>query len=217
MLAKVGQRFQSTHPHGVRLSSYLSRLLACVFQSTHPHGVRHEHHQRKHRSCQVSIHAPARGATQTSSTDEESVQGFNPRTRTGCDWTAMDKTDWYFPVSIHAPARGATVIICICIYLGDVSIHAPARGATKSNCLCHVNAKVSIHAPARGATSVFQNNEPIELFQSTHPHGVRPKICTIVHRSRCFNPRTRTGCDRMVASLLIIKTLPAMFCEISKK
>ena len=39
---------------------------------------------------------------------------------------------------------------------------------------------------------------PVDLagiFQSTHPHGVRPKRAAHAHRLRHFNPRTRMGCD----------------------
>ena len=32
-------------------------------------------------------------------------------------------------------------------------------------------------------------------FQSTHPHGVRPKTQNTHRDIRCFNPRTRMGCD----------------------
>jgi len=39
-------------------------------------------------------------------------------------------------------------------------------------------------------------------FQSTHPHGVRPSESPLGKSHRCFNPRTRTGCDRIrIASL----------------
>ena len=35
-----------------------------------------------------------------------------------------------------------------------------------------------------------------KLFQSTHPHGVRPPMAMDVLAIRmCFNPRTHTGCD----------------------
>ena len=55
--------FQSTHPHGVRQTSFLYSALSGLFQSTHPHGVRHT--RRFHRTwhVNVSIHAPTRGAT----------------------------------------------------------------------------------------------------------------------------------------------------------
>ena len=34
------------------------------------------------------------------------------------------------------------------------------------------------------------------MFQSTHPHGVRPKRCKPSSIfCNCFNPRTHTGCD----------------------
>ena len=33
------------------------------------------------------------------------------------------------------------------------------------------------------------------MFQSTHPHGVRPFADCCFHSSSCFNPRTHMGCD----------------------
>ncbi len=101
---------------------------------------------------EVSIHAPARGAT----------------------------IDWSLPcpsifVSIHAPARGATATASTSVPSATVSIHAPARGATRGqSSLFPHHGKVSIHAPARGATNPW----PLQwiqrlLFQSTHPRGVR--------------------------------------------
>ena len=99
-----------------------------MFQSTHPHGVRHRRveiqtgiarfNPRTRTGCdqnsqivrpvgQVSIHAPARGATKIIKTTIIMIICFNPRTRTGCDAK---------PHLVRCPA--------------DVSIHAPARGAT---------------------------------------------------------------------------------------
>ena len=57
----------------------------------------------------------------------------------------------------------------------SVSIHAPAWGATIYQATRQCAIVVSIHAPAWGAT----RNPP-------HTHSI----------SRCFNPRTRVGCDR---------------------
>ena len=55
----------------------------------------------------VSIHAPARGATPFSVTSHTKLLSFNPRPRAGSDCEVDDETK---PdrVSIHAPARGAT-------------------------------------------------------------------------------------------------------------
>ena len=55
--------FQSTHPHGVRLSDTENSYIRLLFQSTHPHGVR-----LRRVPLQYGI-----------------GMGFNPRTRTGCD------------------------------------------------------------------------------------------------------------------------------------
>ena len=57
------KKFQSTHPHGVRPTTRFCIFIASWFQSTHPHGVRHHYGYRK-TSC---------------------GKGFNPRTHTGCD------------------------------------------------------------------------------------------------------------------------------------
>ena len=55
---------------------------------------------------------------------------------------------------------------------------------------------VSIHAPTWGATSDTDDAFFTNLFQSTHPHGVR-RLLNVIRRLRiCFNPRTHMGCDK---------------------
>ena len=54
-----------------------------MFQSTRPHGARLELKTYAKR-VEVSIHAPARGAT-LALDREQSLQSFNPRARTGRD------------------------------------------------------------------------------------------------------------------------------------
>ena len=61
----------------------------------------------------ISIHAPARGATKTGS----------QLSFTTC-------------ISIHAPARGATKMLADMFLRNYISIHAPARGATPSILFC---------------------------------------------------------------------------------
>ena len=99
------------------------------FQSTRPHGARLHLGAGLADPARVSIHAPARGAT-------------NARTQP----SSLAK------VSIHAPARGATEVIGGSANATAVSIHAPARGATCQDGLGATETDVSIHAPARGAT-----------------------------------------------------------------
>ena len=104
------EEFQSTHPHGVRLTSLFDlsetsrfnprthtgcdgvfkahRVTFNLFQSTHPHGVRPDCGDMSLFQG-VSIHAPTRGATYNSE-----YMGELPQ------------------VSIHAPTRGATFVGC---------------------------------------------------------------------------------------------------------
>ena len=55
---------------------------------------------------------------------------------------------------------------------------------------------ISIHAPSRGATLIGRLTKDIELFQSTHPQGVRLVMTLITLYMANFNPRTLKGCDK---------------------
>ena len=79
-------RFQSTHPRGVRRRFIQRNFMPLLFQSTHPRGVRRIESKPAEIVVNVSIHAPAWGATEDL-------------------YVTMDP----LPVSIHAPAWGATV------------------------------------------------------------------------------------------------------------
>ncbi len=143
--------FQSTPPHGGRLFAALKEREEAKFQSTPPHGGRlricphvSNHHSFNprprmggdgdwvniyHFTNDVSIHAPAWGATYK-----------------------IFRAPKALSVSIHAPAWGATRGISFQQMGGRVSIHAPAWGATKASEEARQRRKVSIHAPAWGAT-----------------------------------------------------------------
>ena len=168
---------------------------------------------------QVSIHAPARGATRLNELINSHIR-----------------------VSIHAPARGATKWIRANRSLLGVSIHAPARGATRlsihftfflskfqsthphgvrpgypftspsfypsfnprtrTGCdsgltmmlmvTCCFNPRTRTGCDKKGGDKITA----IKPFQSTHPHGVRPNLLLTPSLLQCFNPRTRTGCDK---------------------
>ena len=181
------------------------------------------------RTCIVSIHAPARGATGLA-----------------CPASPCEQ------VSIHAPARGATITPArVRALLGTfqstppragrlsghahgrvvarVSIHAPARGATYvARAMCDAIV-VSIHAPARGATSArrpvhawplcfnprpraggddWSDGEAERIMVSIHAPArgaTRPSVARPLRQ--CFNPRPRAGGDP--ASFLTV-TYPAV-------
>ena len=167
--------FQSTHPRGVRPKAArpftrfttdfnprtrvgcdskkpLIELVRLEFQSTHPRGVRQAEEGLQDTKNNISIHAPAWGATQLA-----------------------ERTNLSQSISIHAPAWGATNRVTEWGASVKISIHAPAWGATANRCVrslqnsrfqsthprgvrhkaLHQAAKgrkISIHAPAWGAT-----------------------------------------------------------------
>ena len=161
---------------GATLSDSLASCLWKTFQSTHPRGVRRQRFRfQGHVRC------------------------FNPRTRVGCDLSASYDGDDYRSFQSTHP-RGVR------------------RCGAFGRCRCDA---VSIHAPAWGATPTAQSTRSrSDRFQSTHPRGVRHISHTLDTRiilvsihapawgatrlpppcpprgPRCFNPRTRVGCDQ---------------------
>ena len=83
----------------------------------------------KWRMRNVSIHAPARGATPLSGVTL-AVSGFQFTHPRGVRLSANSIDSVAGFVSIHAPARGATQQRESLKKTQEVSIHAPARGAT---------------------------------------------------------------------------------------
>ena len=67
--------------------SWIGRLIsACLFQSTHPRGVRPPVQTCCCCQTEISIHAPAWGATGGCQLICGPTVNFNPRTRVGCDF-----------------------------------------------------------------------------------------------------------------------------------
>ncbi len=235
-------RFQSTHPRGVRRAPRVdaaglqevsihapawgatppknSEATIEQFQSTHPRGVRPGFRERVQDAQGVSIHAPAWGATTAHvATDNPAVQvsihapawgatglyvlrihrgnGFNPRTRVGCDLKAFCRAHGLCEFQSTHP-RGVRQIFGNAVHLrGKVSIHAPAWGATAFSFSSFLQGEEFQSTHPRGVRlhQAFRHIL-VYMFQSTHPRGVRrrPGASALCRWSR-FNPRTRVGCD----------------------
>ena len=104
----------------------------------------------------VSIHAPARGAT---------------------DGVVVCRRD--LGVSIHAPARGATVLDYKAHTSMTVSIHAPARGATQLDFIPFCTFDGFNPRPCtRGDADIVMDRADLVMFQSTPLHEGRPAQLT---------------------------------------
>ena len=195
------------------------------FQSTHPCGVRRPAPIQTQVQL-VSIHAPVWGAT--SLTHSRPVNsGFNPRTRVGCDLPTTrigGQTQRFNPRTRVGCDRRP----CLLGFKVEFQSTHPC-GVRRSNIthlklldcfnprtrvgcdLPHQNKpfayQVSIHAPVWGATGGRGILTFTPEFQSTHPCGVRPKAGALFDILRCFNPRTRVGCD-----LFAFATIQAIVC-----
>ena len=126
-----------------------------MFQSTRPRGAR-PHELAAVIDKQVSIHAPAGGATRLKTNNDNG----------GC-------------VSIHAPAGGATAS-AECGEEKPWFQSTRPRGARLGCVAREVQTTVSIHAPAGGATTFRLSPKGDIGFQSTRPRGARHKCYDLV-------------------------------------
>ena len=170
----VPWEFQSTLPHGERLAALL--------------------HAGDDRG-DISIHAPAWGATGVLLEAGAADMNFNPRSRMGSDRvTSLPATrSLLFQSTLPHGERPGRLEPRR--RRRQISIHAPAWGATLPPLSTRRWIMISIHAPAWGATGQQQRLNAMWEFQSTLPHGERPIIRLNPFRRIDFNPRSRMGSD----------------------
>ena len=144
--------FQSTLPRGERPDFRASNLVNSRFQSTLPRGERQCEMCCDFPDPEISIHAPARGATKRGTNLFPILRNFNPRSREGSDpddvRVAKILTEFQSTLPRGERLMRSSTFSMIVV----ISIHAPARGATQLFLLLCKHRQISIHAPARGAT-----------------------------------------------------------------
>ena len=167
---------------------------------------------------QISIHAPARGATLVSwsmtgilfpfqstlprgerlchQKPRMFYRDFNPRSREGSDSSCFSGCSC-FSISIHAPARGATVFSPENrkpeAYFNPRSREGSDIVLLRSSCtvVC-----ISIHAPARGATCTRCINIAYYHISIHAPaRGATRLVVYDLDLHFYFNPRSREGSD----------------------
>ena len=109
------------------------------------------------RRDKISIHAPARGATNLRCSNRTLISYFNPRSREGSDPLPMAS----FPFDYHFNPRSRE---------GSDGVFSP---------FSIFQTAISIHAPARGATCSLRSLSSKQQFQSTLPRGER-------HKRQCY-------------------------------
>ena len=100
----------------------------------------------------ISIHAPAKGATAVPIGKIIVCIYFNPRSREGSD---LEQTKWadLLEISIHAPAKGATGMPIYAEAIEEIfQSTLPRRERRQRSGDTDILLGISIHAPAKGAT-----------------------------------------------------------------
>ena len=146
------------------------------FQSTHPHGVRLEQGFRNNIVLDISIHAPARGATCIS----------------------LFRTSMYRLFQSTHPHGVRQSLAFYHRWCGRAFQSTHPHGVRREDYDTFVfpNGFQSTHPHGVRRSESLSNEERGKVFQSTHPHGVRRfQIAAFFWPHADFNPRTRTGCD----------------------
>ena len=148
------------------------------------------------RCIRISIHAPQWGATGPLHSRRSTRNDFNPRTPVGCDYF-NERYRTLDMISIHAPQWGATL-------KPRLTPRPPS----------YFNPRTPVGCDRAVASALSRLN----LFQSTHPSGVRrvtsdaatvlnlisihapqwgatPTVRHNAENRGYFNPRTPVGCD----------------------
>ncbi len=166
--------FQFTHPGGVRLcDAYKPPIGTSRFNSRTREGCDSPYSTTRQRSTPFQFTHPG-GVRQVLRLVVIHSVSFNSRTREGCDGTRQTATGP--PSQFQFTHPGGVRLEPVEAVGGDteVSIHAPGRGAT--------------HLP-------FSSFSSARMFQFTHPGGVRQTVISRRRKQKCFNSRTREGCD----------------------
>ncbi len=220
--ALVLKVFQSTHPRGVRQPHrYATRSLPW-FQSTHPRGVRRTYSTGGWQTTRFQSTHP-RGVRLQKSNARLTGFGFQSTHPRGVRQLSIAQIKYEYYVSIHAPAGGATSTdwpmprpglrfnprtrggcdedAIVGSFLDIVFQSTHPRGVRLHPVLGnHLLGKVSIHAPAGGATDpVDASGGPIRCFNPRTRGGCDGLPPYASHAVSSFNPRTRGGCDSVEA------------------
>ena len=167
-------RFQSTLPRGERLPNTHTIPIVSYFNPRSREGSDLLPFGSSPLLCDISIHAPARGATMYRGSTISIHRDFNPRSREGSDllvWLDGKDTDDFNPRSREGSDGTSPAAHTRLLHFNPRS----REGSDKYVNGGDLGILISIHAPARGAT--FSHFLPFSLgagFQSTLPRGERP-------------------------------------------
>ena len=146
------KQFQSTRPRRARPSQAITRASIAEFQSTRPRRARRMLDVFNDCAIQISIHAPAWGATTGLFSSGTRFRHFNPRARVGRDGEGSGEG--------HAG----------CDFNPRARVGRDARKAYDRRRQAHFNPRARVGRDVQDAQYPAAERE----FQSTRPRGARP-------------------------------------------
>ena len=122
------EKFQSTHPRGVRHARAGVQVSQALFQSTHPRGVRRRANDMKNKFENFNPRTHV-GCDNRSNFRYHTARYFNPRTHVGCDFILKTIliVKIYFNPRTHVGCDSKMIFVTLTF---NISIHAPTWGAT---------------------------------------------------------------------------------------
>ncbi len=173
----IHETFQSTPPRGGRLIEYRRHWYNDMFQSTPPRGGRQHPIDMVSRYLNVSIHAPARGATDSCCSQSQDYFVFQSTPPRGGRHHPQRSNSREHGFQSTPPRGGRPGYHGGCGDSRSVSIHAPARGATSGRCSRIGRLRSFNPRPRAGGDSAISNCRSGSVsFQSTPPRGGRHSI-----------------------------------------
>ena len=109
----------------------------------------------------ISIHAPARGATNRTYPGPASAGYFNPRPREGGDLTAWETRGNWYNFNPRPREGGDQHSVSINYGLEHFNPRPREGGDSNSGLQLGLPGLISIHAPARGATADIAKTTPV--------------------------------------------------------
>ena len=164
--------FQFTRPQGARLQITTHPLEKSLFQFTRPQGARRVEHLALMAPGDVSIHAPARGATRTTAAPGTPGGWFQFTRPQGARHAAAMREALVMVFQFTRP-QGARPLTLRRRRVKQRFNSRARKGRDEDGRQDGYEVRVSIHAPARGATGVTMNAQSVSMFQFTRPQGAR--------------------------------------------
>ena len=193
-------KFQSTPPRGGRLEPRRHTAVLDGFNPRPRAGGDSAEPPTRKGEPNVSIHAPARGATGSAPGARSATACFNPRPRAGGDASRRQERASGRRFQ-STPPRGGRPSSRVDRAARVRFQSTPPRGGRPS-CCCRPDGsrvRVSIHAPARGATFLNDAGRTPAPSFNPRPRAGGDRVLLRITRPAGFNPRPRAGGDQIEA------------------